>query len=60
MILKLAFAQNVLRCLAEKRAGIILPIAAGMGIMGTAHLANKSVEKAKHINGGFYPQSGGH
>ena len=56
MFSKLAYSQKVLRALAqEKKAGVMLPIAAGAAAIGTAHAVKKSLHKGREYKAGFTP-----
>lgn len=54
-------AQAVLRRL-SKNAGVMLPVAAGVGLMAAADGAKKAVEKSREHHAGFNPNyvPGGH
>jgi hypothetical protein len=56
MLSKLAYSQKVLRALAsEKRAGLVLPIVAGTGIVAGVHGAKKTVGHTRRYHSGFQP-----
>lgn len=52
---KIALAKKILRALAEKRAGIKLPLLAGAAAVGGAHVLSKGVQKAREYHAGFQP-----
>lgn len=52
---KVALARQLLRALTEKRAGIMLPVAAGATLVGGAHILGKGMQKAKEYKAGFEP-----
>lgn len=52
---KHAFARRVLRALAEKKAGIMLPLAAGAALVGGAHVVGKGLQKSREYKAGFQP-----
>lgn len=56
---KISLARNILRTIAEKRAGAMLPLIAGAGLVGGAHILQKGLHKAHQNNEGFKP-GGGH
>lgn len=61
--MKIATAQSVLRRLSgEKQAGIMLPVAAGVGLMAAADGAKKTINKSREHHLGFNPNyvPGGH
>ncbi len=56
--MKIATAQSILRRLSnseEKQAGMMLPIAAGAGLLATAEGVKKTVEKSREHHAGFNP-----
>lgn len=54
--MKIATAQLVLRRLCnEKHAGIMLPVAAGVGLMAAADGMKKTVAKSHEHHAGFNP-----
>ncbi len=61
--MKTATAQAVLRRLTEeKQAGLMLPVAAGAGLMLAADGTKKTLHKAREHHAGFNPNyvPGGH
>jgi hypothetical protein len=60
---KIALAKRLLQKLAEKRAGIMLPVAAGAALAGGAHILGKGLKKSHEYKAGFQPGGygpGGH
>lgn len=55
MFNKIASAHELLRRLHEKRAGILLPVAAGAALVGGAHTLRKGLEKGREYKAGFQP-----
>lgn len=59
---KIALARRLLQKLAEKRAGLMLPVMAGAALAGGAHVLGKGVQKSREYKAGFQPggYGGGH
>jgi hypothetical protein len=59
--MKIATAQLILRRL-SKQAGLVLPVAAGVGIMAAATGTKKAIQKSHEHHAGFNPNyvPGGH
>jgi hypothetical protein len=58
---KQALARKLLHKLAEKKAGIMLPLAAGAALVGGAHILGKGAKKSRENMAGFQPGGfGGH
>jgi hypothetical protein len=55
MFHKIASAQELLRKLQEKQAGIPLPVVAGAALLGGAHIMKKGLEKGHEYKAGFQP-----
>ncbi len=56
MLSKLAYAQKVLRSLAgEKRAGLMLPVVVGTGLVAGVHGTKKTMSHARQYRAGFQP-----
>lgn len=53
--MKISTAQNILRSLHEKQAGVMLPVAAGAGLLAAAHGTRKALDKSKEYHAGFNP-----
>lgn len=60
--MKVVTAQLILRRLCEKQAGIMLPVAAGVGVMAAADGTKKALHKSREYHAGFNPNyvPGGH
>lgn len=52
---KIAAAQELLRRLHDKQAGIMLPLAAGAALVGGAHVLGKGIHKGREYKAGFSP-----
>ncbi len=52
---KIAAAQELLRQLHLKQAGLKLPLAAGAALVGGAHVLNKGIHKGRDYKAGFEP-----
>ena len=55
MLRKIAYANRILRALAEKQAGIMTPVLLGAGMAAGAHALGKGMKKAKQYQAGFAP-----
>lgn len=53
---KVALARRLLRALGEKRAGVMLPLAAGATLVGGAHVLGKGLQKGREYKAGFNPE----
>lgn len=54
--MKVVTAQSILRRLSsEKQAGVMLPVAAGAGLLAAAEGAKKTIEKSREHHAGFNP-----
>ena len=52
---KIASAQQLLRSLAEKSAGVMLPLAVGATAVGGYHTIRKGLQKGREYKQGFEP-----
>lgn len=59
-MLKVAFAQALLRKAVEKQAGLGTTVAVGAGALGAAHVVGKGMNKAQEYKAGFQPGGGHH
>lgn len=60
MFIKIAIAQQLLRNLHLKQAGLMLPIAAGAALVGGAHTITKGLKKGREYKAGFQPNQEGY
>lgn len=52
---KIAMAQDLLRRLVEKQAGMMMPLVAGAALVGGAHVLHKGLQKGREYKAGFQP-----
>lgn len=60
MFIKIAAAQELLRSLHLKQAGIALPLVAGAAIVGGAHTISSGIKKSREYKAGFQPNQEGY